>query len=191
MEISYILQIVTISITLIFGIITYLQTKQIQHSQNIVSVTTNYRLTRSEQLKEAGVDLLTNTTPEILEMCRNPEEMLTKATRAYEKIGIIMHRNFEADKLLISLAENIRDAAFEYVKKGYQQAEKIRLEYLQKVFRLRCDMYSSAEWNRVKRETVGRDTTSQSWIDYYGGIEKKFDAEIVELRKEYGVKSEE
>ena len=63
--IGYILQVITISITLALGMINLFQTKKIQKGQNIIAVTTKYRLQRSEQIKEYGKIILADSAPEI------------------------------------------------------------------------------------------------------------------------------
>lgn len=185
MEIAYILQIITIAITLFLGVVTFLQTRRIQHGQNIIAVTTKYRGERTEQMKDAGAALLANTSCELLLMSEDPEKMLMEATKAAEKIGVIMHRNFEADKELIALAYETVDVAIQLVKsKG--KANKNELCRLRDIFRLKCDLYSVADWNRIKEETKGENTSSQSWIAYYAKLEEEFKDEFDAINRKYG-----
>ena len=184
MEITYVLQITTIVITLFLGIISYLQTHKIQEGQNIIAVTTKYRSERCEQLKEAGASLLTNTSADLLKSNLDTLSMLKNATQSYEKIGMIMHRNFEADKELISLAKKIINAAFEYVD-NTNEANLKKLTYLQETFRLKCDLYTVADWNRIKQETKGQNTSSESWISYHLKLESDFKDEFKKIEDEY------
>lgn len=184
MGIAYILQITTIVITLLLGIISHFQTKKIQHGQNIISVTTKYRSERSQQLKESGETLLTNTSPELLKRSSDVCGMLKEATRAVETIGMILHRNFEADKELIILSSDVLDAAISHTD-THSDATLNRLLYLRELFRLKCDMYAAAEWNRIKQETKGENTSSQSWIDYYEKIEASFANDLQALKAKY------
>ncbi len=187
MDLTSILQIATIAITLLLGLISYYQTKKIQHGQNIIAVTTKYRSERSEQLKEAGTVLLSNTSPRLLEMSEDAVSMLKEATCAAEKIGMILHRNFGADRDLIELSSEILQTATAYVN-GRNEDTLRRLLYLQETFRLHCDLYACADWNRIKQETKGENTSSQSWIDYYAKLEEDFASEFEDIKQKYGQK---
>lgn len=187
MELTYILQIATIVITLLLGLISYYQTKKIQHGQNIIAVTTKYRSERSEQLKEAGTVLLSNTAPALLEMSESPAAMLKEATAATERIGMILHRNFKVDKELIELASELLQTATAYAQRKSDSSLR-RLLYLQDTFRLKCDLYSAADWNRIKQETKGENTSSQSWIDYYAMLEADFQDEFEAIKQKHGQK---
>lgn len=187
MDLTSTLQIATITITLLLGLISYYQTKKIQHGQNIISVTTKYRSERSEQLKEAGAALLSNTSPRLLEMSKDAVSLLKEATCASEKIGMILHRNFKADKDLIELADEILQTATAYANERREDTLR-RLLYLQEIFRLKCDLYAGADWNRIKQETKGENTSSQSWIDYYADLEKSFAPEFERIKEKYGQK---
>lgn len=184
MEIAYILQIITISITLLLGMISYFQTKKLQHGQNIISVTTKYRRERAEQLKEAGAALLTNTSADILILSKDVVSMLKDATYAAEKIGMILHRNFEADEELISLSAQIVKIATLYTDTRSKDTLD-RLLYLQEIFRLKCDLYSAADWNRIKKETTGENTSSESWTDYHDRLETNFEETFKKVKKKY------
>lgn len=184
MEIAYILQITTIFITLFLGMISYFQTKKIQHGQNIISVTTKYRSERSEQLKEAGISLLANTSSQLLQITENAFDMLKEATLASEKISMILHRNFAADQELISLADEIVKAATAYTN-NHSTDYLNKLLYLQETFRLKCDLYSAADWNRIKQETKGENTSSRSWIDYHDKLEADFKKSFDNIKIKY------
>ena len=183
-HISYILQIITIAITLGLGLFSAYQTKKIQHGQNIISVTTNYRMKRSEQLKEYGQVLMSNTVPELFDLGTDMSQMLQAAYTAAESISMILHRHFDADKELIELASGIADLAFQYCRKG-DPVVRAELTYQRKVFRIKCDMYTTADWNRIKSETKGKNTTSESWIEYHAKLEDSFREEIDQAKREY------
>ena len=184
MEITYILQITTIVITLFLGVITYLQTHRIQEGQNIISVTTKYRSERCEQLKEVGTSLLSNTSARLLSLSADATDMLKAATEAQERIGMILHRDFEADRRLIELSSDLLEAAFDYVDKKSGEALN-KLLYFQERFRLKCDLYTAADWNRIKQETKGQNTSSQSWEDYYAKLEEKHAKDFDEIERRY------
>ncbi|MBQ4040354.1 MAG: hypothetical protein IJC91_04370, partial [Oscillospiraceae bacterium] len=182
--ISYILQLITIAITLGLGLFSAYQTRKIQHGQNIISVTTNYRMKRSEQLKEYGQVLMSNTVPELFELDTDASQMLQAAYTASESISMILHRHFDADKELIELAADIADLAFRYCR-GADLAVRAELVYQRKVFRLKCDMYTTADWNRIKSETKGKNTTSESWIEYHANLKDSFQDEMDQAKREY------
>lgn len=185
---SYILQIITISITLGLGLFSAYQTKKIQHGQNIVSVTTNYRMRRCEQLKECGQILLSNSVPELLDLQAENHDMLKNAYTASETIGMIMHRHFAADKELIDLAGKIVEKAFLYNETKTDKTRlRAELTYKRKLFRIKCDIYTTADWNRIKSETQGVNTTSQSWLDYYAKLKDSFQKDIEEIETEYKI----
>ena len=183
-QISYILQIITIAITLGLGLFSAYQTRKIQHGQNIISVTTNYRMKRSEQLKEYGQVLMSNTVPELFDFGTDTSKMLQAAYSAAESISIILHRHFDADKELIELAAGIADLAFQYCRKK-DLLVRAELTYQRKVFRIKCDMYTTADWNRIKSETTGKNTTSESWIEYHTKLEDLFRQELDQAKREY------
>lgn len=182
--ISYILQVITIAITLGLGLFSAYQTRKIQHGQNIISVTTNYRMKRSEQLKEYGQILMSNTVPELFDLGADTNKMLQAACVAAESISMILHRHFAADKELIELAADVANLTFRYHRDA-NPAVRAELTYKRKLFRIKCDMYSTAEWNRIKSETKGINTTSESWITYYAKLEGSFQEELDQLQKEY------
>lgn len=179
---SYVLQVITITITLSLGLITAIQTKKLQHGQNIISVTTNYRLQRSEQLRESTRDLLANTDPDIYDLDPDRKEMLQAARTAAETVGVILHRNFSADKELVELMEEVAELAM-----AYHQGKDVRpeLTYKRKLLRIKCDHYTATEWDRIKRETKGTDTTSQSWIDRYAELAPGFADDLAQIEAEY------
>ncbi len=182
--ISYILQIITIAITLGLGLFSAYQTRKIQHGQNIISVTTNYRMKRSEQLKEYGQILMSNTVPELFDLAADAPKMLQAACTAAESISMILHRHFDADRELIELAASVADLAFRYCRKA-DPAAYAELTYQRKVFRIKCDMYTTADWNRIKSETTGKNTTSESWIAYHTKLESAFREELDQAKKEF------
>ena len=184
MDITPILQIITIAMTLFLGLVTYYQNKKLQHGQNIVSVTTKYRGERSEQLKDAATQLLTNTSAELLKMDIDTDRLFFEAVHASERIGMILHRNFEADKELICLADSVVKAAVCFRKSLSDEALN-ELLYLQETFRLKCDLYSAAEWNRIKEETKGENTTSHSWIEYHERLQRDFQPEFDRIKETY------
>lgn len=193
MTLSYILQVVTISITLILGLLSAYQNRKLQHGQNIISVTTSIRAKRTDRLQECGEEVITNTMPELLDMQKEPELMLKNACQAAETMGMLLHRNFEADKELIDMSAQIVQLAITYVNAGKTEGTKKRealqkLMYHRDVFKLKCDCYFSAEWDRVKRETKGKDTSSQSWIDYHKEICEKNRELFEEVEKKYSRK---
>ena len=180
--IGYVLQVITIAITLSLGLITALQTKKLQHGQNIISVTTNYRLQRSEQLRDAVRDVLANSAPELLDLKEDNARMLKAANAAAESIGVILHRNFEADKEFVALAQEVAALALAYHHGGDVRTE---LVYKRKLLRIKCDHYTATEWDRIKRETKGTDTTSQSWLDRYDALAPGFADELERIEQEY------
>lgn len=183
---SYILQIITIMITLGLGLFSAYQTKKLQHGQNIISVTTNYRMKRCEQLKEFGQTLMCNTTPKLLVDSSVNEGMMKNAYNAAEAISMVMHRYFDADKELIDMAERIAELAFEYSNAENNKELLCReLIYRRKVFKIKCDIYTSADWHRIKCETEGVNTTAESWIEYHKKIQKSFEKELIEIENEY------
>ena len=191
-SIGYILQIATIAITLSLGLLTAAQTRKLQHGQNIISVTTKYRMDRSEQLRLSSEQLLSNTAPDLLTLePGKSHDMLLKAEEAACRIGVILHRNFQRDGELITMAENIRNAALSYVKlaSGPNDAAcrkaHAHLEYLRQIYMVKVDIYTSADWWRIKKETEGINTSSQEWIDYYATIEEQFAQQMEQARITY------
>ena len=183
---GYILQIITIACTVGLGLFSAYQTSRIQHGQNIVSVTTSYRMKRSEQLKESGQTLLSNTVPELYDLNEGLAQMLQKAYAAADTISMILHRNFEADKDLIEMAANIADLAYRYGKNGNKDRELYaELVYQRKLFSIKIDVYTGADWNRIKTETKGINTTAESWMEYYDTLLKSFQPELEEIEQEY------
>ena len=59
------------------------------------------------------------------------------------------------------------------------------LTYQRKVFRIKCDMYTTADWNRIKSETKGKNTTSESWIEYHANLKDSFRDELDQAKREY------
>ena len=179
---GYALQIVTIAITLSLGLITAIQTRKLQHGQNIISVTTTYRLQRSEQLRECTRDLLANTDPDIYDLDPDRKDMLKAARTATESVGVILHRNFSADKEFVELMGEVAELAV-----AYHQGRDVRPEliYKRKLLRIKCDHYTATEWDRIKRETKGTDTTSQSWIDRYAELAPGFADDLARIEQEY------
>ena len=183
---GYILQIITIVCTVGLGLFSAYQTTRIQHGQNIISVTTSYRMKRSEQLKESGQMLLSNTVPELYSMKENVPAMLQSAYTAADTIAMILHRHFEVDKELIELAADIAGLAFRYSQLTAEDRNLYaELIYKRKLFGIKCDIYTTADWNRIKTETKGINTTSQSWLEYYDTLQRSFRDDLDEIEKEY------
>lgn len=184
-SLSYILQILTILITLTLGLISVYQTRKNQRGQNIISVTTNYRLKRTEQLKEFSQSLMTNTNPQLLELGIDNFKMLHAASDASEAISTILHRYFDADRELIDLADNIVQLAFTYSNSSNSKKTYYELIYKRDLFKIKSDIYNTADWNRIKRETDGINTSSESWIKYYEEIYSSFEEEINNIKTNY------
>ena len=183
-SIGYILQLITIAITLGLGLFSAYQTRKIQHGQNIISVTTNYRMKRCEQLKEYGQLLMSNTVPELFDLGADKSQLLQAAYSAAESISMILHRHFDADRELIELAADIADLTYQYCCKK-NPLVRAELTYQRKVFRVKCDMYTASDWNRIKEETKGKNTTSESWIEYHTMLEDSFREEMDQVKREY------
>jgi len=185
-NLSYILQIITILITLILGLISVYQTRKLQYGQNIISVTTNKRLKRTEQIREFAQCLMTNTNPTLLNLDIDNKKMIFEANNASEGISTILHRYFEADRELIELADDIVQLAYTY-NNSNRNTDKIYCEliYKRQLFKIKCDIYASSEWSRIKSETKGVNTSAKSWIEYYSEISKGFENEINKIKSEY------
>ncbi|MBP3578854.1 MAG: hypothetical protein J6K15_12155 [Lachnospiraceae bacterium] len=127
-------------------------------------------------------------------MQEKPVEMIKDACQAAETIGMILHRNFYADKELIELGEKIVELAIQYVKSEKKDTVEENSEiwrslmYHREYFKLKCDLYVSAEWDRIKRETKGRDTSSESWIEFHEKISEKFVDLFAEIEEKYAPK---
>ncbi len=184
-NIGYVLQIVTIAITLGLGLINTYQTKKIQHGQNIISVTTNYRMKRCEQLKEFGQILLSNTAPTLLSFNDNNCKMLKDAYMAAESISMIMHRYFYYDKELIDLAADIAELAVLLNDNPDNKYAYLTLEYKRKLFRIKCDIYTATDWNRIKSETEGVNSSAEDWYMYYNTISQSFTDELARIKIDY------
>ena len=182
---GYILQGVTIAITLALGLFNNFQTKKLQHGQNILSVTTNYRMKRSEQLKECGQKLVANTSPSLLSLGSNNDDLLIEACEACETISMILHRHFVYDKELIDIAFDIYELAVVYKSDLNNQKLQLDLEFKRNIFRLKCDIYTAAEWNRIKSETKGINSSADEWLEYYKSIEAAFIDEFDEIKRKY------
>lgn len=193
--IGYMLQITTITITLLLGIFGLVQTKKIQKGQNIVSITTNYRMQRSEQIKQYGHVLLAQSSPELLKISKETAlKMAEKTHSASAHFHMILHRCFEQDLELMSLAEQIAKTVTEYVnalhysmstsKKTLARLKKKLIGY-RKIFTIKCDIYTYAEWNRIKKETGGVNTASQEWINNYQKLLCKYEKELSQVLEAY------
>ena len=122
--IGYILQVITISITLALGVINLFQTKKIQKGQNIIAVTTKYRLQRSEQIKECGKIILADSAPEIVKKSQaKAEEMLCRVYEASAQYSMILHRSFKQDMELIVLSDVIAKTLNEYIECLYDKKD--------------------------------------------------------------------
>ncbi len=184
-NIGYILQIVTIAITLGLGLINSYQNKKLQHGKNIISVTTNYRMKRCEQLKECGQTLLSNTAPELFSLNENNGTMLKEAYSAAEQISMILHRHFEWDKELIELAATVSECAFLFHNNPNDPKVRLDLEYNRDIFRIKCDIYTTVDWNRIKSETKGVNSSSIDWEKYYQKILTSFTGELNQIKADY------
>lgn len=184
-NIGYILQIITIAITLGLGLINSHQTKKLQHGQNIISVTTNYRMKRCEQLKECGQILLSNTTPALLSLNKNNSDMLKEAYKAAETMSMIMHRYFVYDRELIELASDIAELAILFDSNSDDKSIYLKLEYKRKTFRIKCDIYTTADWSRIKSETEGVNSSASDWEKYYLKIADSFKDELDRIKTDY------
>ena len=186
MEIAYILQIITIIITVALGMVTYFQNKKLQHGQNIIAINTTYRIKRSEQLKDCTERILTNTNPELLKLQADAFDMLKAGVQASEEIGAIMHRNFAPDLEIITIANTVTDTAIRYNQSSYKDDEILNeLLYNRELFKLKCDIYTSAEWRRAKNETKGENTSAESWFKDYYELEEGFLNDFESLKLKY------
>ena len=195
--IGYFLQIITITATVVLGLYTAIQSKKLQKGQHIVSVTTNYRLQRSEHIKQCGTILLSNSLPELLDESKEKAYiMLQKSHEASCQLSEILHRCFNQDMELITLSEKINDLVFEYIKGVYLGKDiditetRRKLIGFRKVFIIKCDMYTYAEWRRIKKETSGIDTMSEEWIEFYKELSNKYNEELERVYKEYKLTEE-
>ena len=185
---GYILQGITILATLILGIYTATQSRKLQRGQNVVSVTTTFRLQRSEQIKQAATTLLSNSAPELLD--GNEEtayRMLQTAIQASCQLSTILHRSFDRDMELILLSETLCQLIAAYIKEKDTQLLR-RIVGYRKIFTIKCDMYTYAEWNRIKKETSGIDTLSEEWMKFYEALSDKYLEELESVYKEIGLR---
>ena len=67
----------------------------------------------------------------------------------------------------------------------YISVLKKRLCAYRKIFIIKCDIYTYAEWVRIKKETNGVNTSSKEWIAFYKNLQSKYDAELVQTISEY------
>ena len=191
--IGYILQVITISITLALGMINLFQTKKIQKGQNIIAVTTKYRLQRSEQIKEYGKIILADSAPEIAKKSQaKAEEILCRVYEASAQYSMILHRSFKQDMELIVLSDVIAKTLNEYIEYLYEKKDKKKAEFsaeklykTREAFSIKCDVYTAAEWYRIKKETDGSNTTAMFWKEYYEKISLPYAERLQELLKDY------
>ena len=181
----YILQYATIIITLVLGFVNYYQNQKIQKGQNIISVTTNYRMKRCEQLKECGHKLISNSSVVLLKMNKDNYNLLYNINDASDNISLIMHRYFEYDRELIELAADIASLASLFSDDLGNKKLELELEYKRRVFVIKCDIYTTADWNRIKSETDGKNSSADDWYMYYKKFEVSYLDEINKLKFDY------
>ena len=69
---------------------------------------------------------------------------------ASDTILLIKHRLFTYDKELIELASSIAELAVLFENDCGNKRTKLELEYKRDLFRIKCDIYTTADWNRIK-----------------------------------------
>lgn len=170
-----VLQLVTIGVTLLLGLINVFLSRRIQKGRNIVDITTKYRLERMKMQQDAMRRLLVNASPVRMRLDRNSlAESIVRVFDAAAAFETLLHAHFEQDRELIGQTRLAAELAAQYadvLSRGAGDADlEDRLEQqLREISRLN-DIYTAAEWTRIKQETEGRNTKAEEWSKAYGII---------------------
>lgn len=171
----YILQGVTIAVTLLLGISNFVLSRRIQKSRNIVDITTKYRLERMKAQQDAMRRLLVNASPMNLRLnAASAPQMAGQAIDAAAAFETLLHGHFDHDRVLIDATRRSAMLATEFVRSfgsgGCESELEQELEaQLEQTSRL-SDMYAAAEWSRIKNETEGRNTKTEEWYVAYDDV---------------------
>lgn len=171
----YVLQAVTIAVTLVLGVCNARMTRRIQKGRNIVEITTQYRLDRMKAQQQALCRLLTDASPVNLKLnASSAREMAGRAIGAAAAFESMLHLCFDRDRELVEQIRLTAEAAAAFARSVAEGGCDPELERIL-AWRLRmasnlCDKYVAAEWARIKRETEGRNTKTEEWYAAYEEI---------------------
>ena len=95
----------------------------------------------------------------------------------------------------MQLAEAICASSYELFKAKQEKDSEAHLKTLydellknRKVFLIRCDLYTYAEWVRVKKETAGVNTKTEEWFSFYEEKQAKYEEELKVICQESAAK---
>lgn len=176
-----VLQLVTIGVTLLLGLINVYLSRRIQKGRGMLEVTTKYRLERMKMQQDAMRRLLVSASPIRMQLDRSSQaESIGRMFDAAAAFETLLHAHFEQDRELIDQTRLTAELAAQYaavLDSGASDDDlKKRLEkQLKEISRLN-DLYTAADWTRIKQETELRNTKAEEWVKIY--------AEILRNRKE-------
>ena len=171
---EYIIPIITVSVTLLLGVLGFIVNSLIQRKSNSIQVITKTRLARREKTKELMSKMIMLSNINYLNTNDN-KDSIRLLIETSSNIRSEYSQVFECDRRLIDITESLTNSIIGYLNNPNED-NKIILNNNRNVFIKDMDIYIQTEWKRIKLETVGKMNNSKfsSWNEIYNQYQNDY-----------------
>lgn len=174
MEVVYILQIITIAVSIVSVVSSVIVSVKTNKTQNIAKIVANQRLIFLQQYREKSSLLLTLCSPEIISGAQDGSFERELLQTSYE-LKSIFKACYKQESELLRLIDTVVENAFLF-KKTNSAEDKDRLnEAIKQLFRL-INIYDVAYWRFIIDQTSGKNYKIDNFDSYFYEAEKTFDS---------------
>ncbi|MBQ3219053.1 MAG: hypothetical protein IJB32_00455 [Clostridia bacterium] len=164
--------IITVSVTLVLGIIGFIVNTLLQRKNNSIKIITQYRIDRKNSTQEITAKLLSYTDYHF-HMSLTDEEKRKNVQNIVKEVAnlrSVYYFSFPKDAEFVKAAYSLKNAYCEE-KKDWN-----KISIAQANFAHISDIYTSTDWKRIKLETVGKGRSTKSALPSWTEIYKQNDS---------------
>lgn len=164
--------IITVSVTLILGIIGFIVNTLLQRKNNSIKIITQYRIDRKNSTQEITAKLLSYTDYHFYMSLTDEEkrENVQNIVKEVANLRSVYYFSFPKDAEFVKAAYSLKNAYCEE-KKDWN-----KISIAQANFAHISDIYTSTDWKRIKLETVGKGRSTKSALPSWTEIYKQNDS---------------
>lgn len=164
--------IITVSVTLVLGIIGFIVNTLLQRKNNSIKIITQYRIDRKNSTQEITAKLLSYTDYHFYMSLTDEEkrENVQNIVKEVANLRSVYYFSFPKDAEFVKAAYSLKNAYCEE-KKDWN-----KISIAQANFAHISDIYTSTDWKRIKLETVGKGRSTKSALPSWTEIYKQNDS---------------
>ena len=153
----------------------------IQRRKNSLEFITQNRLKRRDRILQLLAGVMEATDPDLRTLIQKDSNEKTKIKKRLihqcSELRSLLEFEFEKDAEIVNTANKLKSA---YVNENDSEITRLRNDFSRLV-----DLFATTEWNRIKRETTGRQFRNWQFKRWKKSYDKNREYFNTDLHKEY------